>query len=181
MVSTWSTTIHVSITISSIKNAEGSIIGASKIVRDITERKLADKTLATVNQRLIEAQEEERSRLARELHDDINQKLAMLAVNLEVLKEGLPASAADLGRQIEEAYQQAAAVGKDIQALSHRLHSPKLALLGLTATASSFCREFSDQQKVEIDFQSDSVPKELPQEITLCLVRVLLEALQNAF
>lgn len=147
---------------------------------DITERKLAEEALSTVSQRLIQAQEQERSRLARELHDNINQKLAMLAVTLQGVKTGLPASAAELGRQIGEAHEQLVAVGNEIQALSHRLHSPKLGLLGLTATASSFCREFSDQQKVEIDFQSESVSKELPQEIALCLFRVLQEALQNA-
>jgi PAS domain S-box-containing protein len=172
--------IHVSITLSPIKDAEGSIIGASKIARDITERKLAEEALATVSQRLIEAQEQERSRLARELHDNINQKIAMLAINLEALKDCLPSSAVELEGQIEEAHEQAVAVGSDIQALSHRLHSPKLGLLGLAATAASFCKEFSGQQKVEIDFQSQNVPKGLPQDIALCLFRILQEALQNA-
>jgi len=147
---------------------------------DITERKLAEEALSTVSQRLIQAQEQERSRLARELHDNISQKLAMLGVTLQGVKMCLPASAAELGRQIGEAHEQVVAAGNEIQALSHRLHSPKLGLLGLTATASSFCREFSDQQKIEIDFQSENVPKELPQEIALCLFRVLQEALQNA-
>ena len=173
-------TIHVSITISPIKDVEGRIIGASKIARDITERKLAEEALANVSQKLIEAQEQERSRLARELHDNINQKLAMLGIRLEGLKEDLPESAADLGRQIGEAHEQVVTVGNEIQALSHRLHSPKLALLGLAATTSSFCKEFSDQQRVKVDFQSENVPKELPQEISLCLFRVLQEALQNA-
>jgi PAS domain S-box-containing protein len=145
-----------------------------------TERELAEEALSTASQRLIQAQEQECSRLARELHDDISQRLAMLAVNLEVVKRGLPDSADELGRQIGEVHEQVVAVGKEIQALSHRLHSPKLELLGLAATASSFCKEFSDQKKVEIEFQSESIPKELPQEIALCLFRVLQEALQNA-
>jgi len=147
---------------------------------EITERKLAEEALATVSHRLIEAQEQERSRLARELHDNINQKLAMLGVRLEGLKEGLAQSAPDLERQMGEAYEQVVAVGNEVQSLSHRLHSPKLGLLGLAATTSSFCKEFSAQQKVETDFQSENVPKELPQEIALCLFRVLQEALQNA-
>lgn len=145
-----------------------------------TERELAEEALSMASQRLIQAQEQERSRLARELHDDISQRLAMLAVNLEGLKQGLPDSADVLGRQIGGVHEQVVAIGKEIQALSHRLHSPKLELLGLAATASSFCKEFSDQKKVEIEFQSESVPKELPQEIALCLFRVLQEALQNA-
>jgi len=104
----------------------------------------------------------------------------MLAVNLEGLKKGLPDSADEFGRQIGEVHEQVVAIGKEIQALSHRLHSPKLELLGLAATASSFCKEFSDRKKVEIEFQSENVPKELPQEISLCLFRVLQEAMQNA-
>ena len=68
----------------------------------------------------------------------------------------------------------------DIQALSHRLHSSKLDYLGLTVAANSFCREFAEQQKVEIDFTHEGMPRSVPQEISLCLFRILQEALQNA-
>jgi signal transduction histidine kinase len=147
----------------------------------VTERKRAEAALSKVSQRLIEAQEQERSRLARELHDDISQQLALLAVNLEGMKLGLPASAANLlAKHIDDARGRVADLSKDIQALSHRLHSPKLELLGLAATAASFCQEFSALQKVQIDFHSEKVPKGLPREISLCLFRVLQEALQNA-
>jgi PAS domain S-box-containing protein len=150
------------------------------ILQDITERKRAEEALSAVSQRLIEAQEQERSRLARELHDDINQQLALLGVNLEGLRQSPPASAGELREQIAKVSEQIEDVGKDIQALSHRLHSPKLEYLGLAAAAASFCREFSDQQKVEIAFHCESVPKKLQQEISVCLFRVLQEALQNA-
>jgi PAS domain S-box-containing protein len=147
---------------------------------DVTERKLAEEAISTVSQKLTEAQEQERSRLARELHDDINQRLALLAITLESLKHGLPASAADLAQKIGEASQQIADVGEDIQALSHSLHSPKLELLGFVRAAASFCNEFSELNKVEVDFGSQDVARELPLEISLCLFRVLQEALQNA-
>jgi len=160
-------------------NADGSFAGYIGSAIDITERKLAEEALSTVSQKLIEAQEQERSRIARELHDDINQQLALLAINLESLKQGVPASV-ELAQRIGETSKQIADIGKDIQALSHRLHSPKLEYLGLAAAAKSFCREFSDQQKVEITFHSENIPKELPKEISLCLFRVLQEALQNA-
>jgi len=150
------------------------------IVQDVTERKLAEEALSSVSQRLIEAQEQERSRLARELHDDINQRLALLAVSLEALKQTLPAAETELGRQIAGATKEVVDIGKDVQALSHRLHSPKLELLGLSSAAASFCREFSDLNKVRIDFDSEDVPRELPPEISLSLFRVLQEALQNA-
>jgi len=150
------------------------------IVQDITERKQAEEALSTVSQRLIEAHEEERTRLARELHDDINQRLALLAVSLNDLKQSLPAVSIELGRKIDDASKQIGDVGNDVQALSHRLHSSKLEYLGLERAASGFCREFSDQQGVEIDFHSENVPNQLAPEISLSLFRVLQEALQNA-
>ena len=71
-------------------------------------------------------------------------------------------------------------LGKDIQALSHRLHSSKLEYLGLVATAKSFCRELSEQRNVRIEFKHSDIPAAVPKEISLCLFRVLQEALQNA-
>jgi signal transduction histidine kinase len=67
-----------------------------------------------------------------------------------------------------------------VQALSHRLHSSKLEYLGLTAAARSFCKELSEKAKVEVQFQHSAVPSMTPKEISLCLFRVLQEALQNA-
>ena len=71
-------------------------------------------------------------------------------------------------------------LGSDVQALSHRLHSSKLECLGLAGAAAGFCKEFSAQQGVEIDFQSEGIPEELSEEISICLFRVLQEAVQNA-
>ncbi len=147
-------------------------------VLDITERKRAEEALSTLSQRLIEAQEEERTRIARELHDDINQQIASLAVRLDCLN--LPASAREFRREVETVRKLVENVGSDIQALSHRLHSSKLEHLGLAKAAAGSCREFSDLQKVEIDFHSENVPRDLSPEISLCLFRVLQEGLQNA-
>jgi PAS domain S-box-containing protein len=161
-------------------DAGGSFSGYIGSAIDVTDLKLAEEALSTVSQKLIEAQEQERSRVARELHDDINQRLALLAISLEGLKQSLPASAAELARPIGEASKEVREVEKDVQALSHRLHSPKLELLGLESAARAFCREFSDSQKVKVDFHSENVPKKLTPAISLSLFRVLQEALQNA-
>jgi len=161
-------------------DAAGVVTGWVGVVVDITERKQTEEVLSNVNKKLIEAQEQECSRLARELHDDINQRLALLAVELEGLVQGLPPSASELARQIEEARSQIVDVSKDVQALSHRLHSSKLQLLGLAAAAASFCKEFSNLHRVEVDFQSEQVPRDLPDDTSLCLYRVLQESLQNA-
>ena len=160
--------------------ADGSFAGYIGSCIDITERKLAQEALSGMSRKLIEAQEQERTWIARELHDDVNQRIALLAVNLERLKGDLPASATEVRRSLDEVSEQVSALGSDIQALSHRLHSSKLEYLGITAAASSFCREISETQGVRIDFHSEGVPKKLPQEIALCFFRVLQEAIQNA-
>jgi len=164
----------------SVVDAEGNLLHSTSVHVDITERKRAEEALSTVNQRLIEAQEEERARIARELHDDINQRLALLAIKLQSLQQSLPASVAEIRHAIAEASTETEGLASDIQALSHRLHSSKLEYLGLASTAGSFCRELSDRQGMEIGFHSESIPKDLPREISLCLFRVLQEALQNA-
>jgi signal transduction histidine kinase len=133
-----------------------------------------------VSQKLIEAHEEERTRLARELHDDISQQVALLSLHLQRVKDSLPASAAALEKEIGAAIQQTIDLATDIQALSHRLHSSKLEIVGLAAAAAKFCEELADRQRVEIDFHSEIISKTLPLGITLCLFRVLQEALQNA-
>src|SRR5215469_6107251 len=147
---------------------------------DVTERKHAEETLSSVSRRLIEAHEEERTWIARELHDDINQRIALLAVNLQSLKQDRAASETERSRRMGEACELISDLGNEIQALSHRLHSSKLEYLGLVAASEGFCRELSGQQNVEIDFHSQDIPKGLPQEIALSLFRVLQEALQNA-
>jgi PAS domain S-box-containing protein len=164
----------------SVVDAEGNLLHSTSVHVDITERKRAEEALSTVNQRLIEAQEEERTRIARELHDDISQRIALQALNLESLKEALPASATELERGIGDVQDQISDIASDIQGLSHRLHSSKLDYLGLEVAAAGFCKEVSERQGVEIDFNCENVPKRLSQEISLCLFRVMQEALQNA-
>jgi PAS domain S-box-containing protein len=161
-------------------NFDGSFAGYIGSCIDITDLKRAEEALSTVSRRLIEAQEEERTRIARELHDDISQRIALQALNLESLKEALPASATELERGIGEVQDQISDLASDIQGLSHRLHSSNLDALGLEVAAAGFCKEVSERQGVEIDFNCENVPKRLSQEISLCLFRVMQEALQNA-
>jgi signal transduction histidine kinase len=149
------------------------------LTEDITRRKQAEEALLGMSRRLIEAQDQERARIARELHDDINQRLALLAISLERLQQN-PPSSVELMREIGEARKELENLGSDVQALSHRLHSSKLEYLGLAVAAAGFCREVSSRHGVEIDFHSENIPKVLPKEIELSLFRVLQEAIQNA-
>jgi PAS domain S-box-containing protein len=161
-------------------NADDSFAGYIGSCIDVTERKLAEEALSSLSRKLIEAQDQERTRIARELHDDINQRLALVSVNLDRLRQDPPDSAPEVSRRIENEQELLSDLASDVQALSHRLHSSKLEYLGLAAAASSFCKEMSERQGVQVDFHSEGVPKKLPQEIALCLFRVLQEGLQNA-
>jgi len=162
-------------------NSDGSFAGYIGSCIDITERKLAEAALAGMGRKLMEAHEQERTRIARELHDDINQRIAVLSTTLEGIGESLPNLAVeDAGTRIREASEWLAEIGADIQGISHRLHSSKLEYLGIVMAASSFCKELSAQQKIEIDFRHANIPPNLPKEVSLCLFRVLQEALQNA-
>ena len=143
-------------------------------VLDVTKRKQAEEALSTVNRRLIEAQEQERIRIGRELHDDVNQRLALLSIALEGLEHD-PSAVPDRLRQLRQEIDE---ISNDVEALSHELHSSKLEYLGVVAGVRSWCKEFGDRQNIEIDFRSDVVTV-VPFEIGVCLFRVLQEALHN--
>ena len=160
-------------------NRDGSFAGYIGSCIDITERKRGEEALASVSRRLIEAQEQERARIARELHDDIVQRLALIAVELEKLHQELP-NPPKICSRIGELHNQATAIATDIQTLSHELHSTKLEYLGIEAAMRGFCKEFGKQHKAEIDFKSHDLPSPLSPDISLCLFRVLQEALQNS-
>jgi len=147
---------------------------------DVTEGKQVQQALSSMGRKLIEAQEQERARIARELHDDINQRIALTAVELEQFEQYLFESRARGGDQVRHVRDRLLQLGKDIQGLSHRLHSSKLDYLGIVAAASSFCKELSEKQKVVVEFSHECVPRSLSSEVSLCLFRVLQEALQNA-
>ncbi len=146
---------------------------------DITERKLAEAALANVSRKLIQAQEQERIRIGRELHDDIGQRLAMVTIQLQQVHEDslvLP----EVRTRMGQLQKQISEIATDLQSLSHELHSAKLQYLGLSAAMKSFCREFGEQQRVEIDFTGHDLPSPLEPDSSLCLFRVLQEALHNA-
>jgi signal transduction histidine kinase len=122
--------------------------------------------------RLIQAQEDERARVARELHDDVGQQIALVVADLQ--------RAADLGERFARAaLSRAHGLAKSVHELSHRLHPVKLRLLGLPAALNSLQHELS-RPGVTITFTHANVPNALPEEVTLCLYRVVQEALQNA-
>jgi len=141
----------------------------------MTEARHAQASLRRLSSNLINAQEQERTRIGRELHDDVNQKLAMLSMRLQQLRE----NPSDVHRRLQDLRQEVDGISSDIQALSHELHSSKLEYLGVIKGLKSWCNEFAERHKVEIDFRSD-VTRTLPFEVGVSLLRVLQEALHNA-
>jgi signal transduction histidine kinase len=128
--------------------------------------------------RLLLAQEAERSHIARELHDDVNQQVALLAIDLELLREGGP-QRANAAMLASEACERAHGIAKSLHDLSHQLHPARLQMLGLVPALNGLQRELSRPDCV-IEFSSDNVPSPLPHDVTLCLFRVAQEALHNA-
>jgi signal transduction histidine kinase len=146
---------------------------------DITRRKQIDEALSEIPRKLIEAQEQERSRIGRELHDDIGQRLALAAIELQELHED-PLILPEVRNRMGELEKQTSEIATDIQSLSHELHSARLEYLGIAAAMRGFCREFGEHQKVEIDFQTHDLPSPVPPDTALCFFRVLQEALHNS-
>ena len=157
-------------------DSDGSFVGFIGSAIDITDQKLALEALEKVSGRLIEAQESERRRIARELHDDICQRLAFLSMELDHARRKPGMSA----RDFEEIRKHCSEIADDVQALSHELHSSKLDYLGIVAALRGFCNEFSTQHHVTVDFNATNMPDDIPQDVSLCLFRVAQEALHNA-
>jgi len=161
-------------------NGDGSFAGFIGSAIDITDQKLAREALEKIGGKLIEAQEKERAFIARELHDDICQRLAMLSMELgQVNREPENGGTAE-NSEMETVQQHCAEIARDVQALSHELHSSKLDYLGIVAALKSFCRDTSQQQNVNVEFTDQDVPNAVPRNVSLCLFRVTQEAVHNA-
>lgn len=128
---------------------------------------------------LFTAQEEERRRVSHELHDDFNQKLAMLAVDLEALQQQPPPNRGVLQAQLESLKKRAAELSDDLRRMAYQLHPSILEHLGLEAALTSYCVEFSRREGVVVRFSAQGVPRGLAEDIALCLYRVAQEALRN--
>jgi PAS domain S-box-containing protein len=157
------------------KTPEGAVGGILIFAEDITRRKQMEEKLSDMSRKLIESQEQERARIARELHDDINQRLAMLAMEMAQLQE----NPSEVENRVKELQKQTTEISNDVQALSHDLHCSQLEYLGVVAGMRGWCNEFGKRQGMQIDCRHD-VQTILPPDIGLCLFRVLQEALHNA-
>jgi PAS domain S-box-containing protein len=156
-------------------NLDGVPGGILIFAEDITRRKQVEQALLGMSRKLIQSQEQERARIGRELHDDINQRLALLTIELHQLQ----LDPSEVQSRLQKLREQTMEISSDVQALSHNLHSSKLEYLGVVAGTRSWCKEFAEHQKMEINFKNE-VSSVLPFDVGLCLFRVLQEALHNS-
>ncbi len=159
---------------------DGRLVGCYGIYQDITERIKAEESLRNLTFRVMRIQEEERARIARELHDDISQRLGVLTFQLDqVLQDSLEAESPS-GRQLITLSKIAHQLCGDIQHLTRHLHPSHVEIVGLVSAVSGFCAEYARQNGFEVEFAHSLVPEALPQEVKLCLYRVAQEAIRNA-
>ena len=155
--------------------------GSPKAIRgfsiDVTRNKQSENELRDLSGRLINAQEEERRRVARELHDDLNQRMCLLSIELEQLAK--IKQPFDLERRIKSVQSHAKEISADIHRLSYKLHPSKLDYLGLAPAVKSLCQEFCALGNLEVEFQQGEFADDLPKDVTLCVFRIAQEALRN--
>lgn len=157
----------------------GTFCGYIGSCRDITQLKLSEMSLRELTGRLIHAEDEERSRIARELHDDISQRMALLQIGLEQFERSIREPRSNDRKELHNLAQVASEVSHDLHSLSHRLHPARLDLQGLVPATEGFCREFSAQHELQIKFLPHDVPEQIPKEVAICLFRIVQEGLRN--
>jgi len=159
------------------------IIGLSLLVvylefkrKQLKKAQNAQKQLSGM---LISAQESERNWLALEIDDDFSQRIALLALELENAEESIKTAPDEAAKQIHALLDSTTEIGADLHALSHRLRSSVLEMLGLVPGITSLCSEFSAQQDIQVDFSHEDVPDSVRPEVSLCLFRIVQEGLSN--
>jgi signal transduction histidine kinase len=172
--------------VSLVRNKQNEAQYLVSVVEDITEKIQAERALQQSRQelralagRLIDAEETERKRIARELHDDLSQKLALLAFDTGSLVLAPPSSLEEMKEPLRNLQTRVVQLSQDVRQISHRLHPSILEDLGLTAALQELCEELSAREGIEIVFEQEAVPKALPVEIASCLYRVSQAALHN--
>jgi len=146
----------------------------------VEDLKKAHSELQAFTPRLIAAQELEKQRISRELHDDVGQRLALLRVGLDLVDQAIPVQRSAEHAEIRSLLTQLDELATDVHNMSHQLHSSKLRYLGLRAALKEVCQQLVDQHRVAIHLTADQLPDSLSEQVSLCFYRVAQEALMNA-
>ena len=141
--------------------------------------KLAKEKERHLSSKLIVAAEQERRRIASELHDDFSQRLAVLSLGLENVDEATPASLADVHERLHQLVRSTSELSTDLHTLSHQLHSSTLESLGIVPAVAALCKEFTANQGIRVDFTSTEIPRSVHPDTALCVFRIVQEGLRN--
>jgi signal transduction histidine kinase len=161
------------------RDASGRAVRMLGVNVDVTDLELTQLELRRLTARLIQAQDDERQRIARELHDNIGQRVSLLMFELDLLKHDLPIERDAEHKSLSKLLQEVDELATDLHEMSHRLHSSKLKHLGLRAALKELCQQVSRLHRLEVHLQAEDLLEPLPEEIALCLYRVAQEALNN--
>jgi signal transduction histidine kinase len=168
------------------RGADGAVRQIVGTGIDITQRKLAEDALRRSEDELrrlmanlFTAQEEERRRVARELHDDVNQRMAMLANEVATLEQTPTGSARLLRKQLRSLRKRVDQLSDDLRSAAHRLHPSALEHFGLVVAMESHCSDFMKLHRIRVKLTHRSVPESIPPEVSLCLYRATQECLHN--
>ncbi|MBI5385188.1 MAG: PAS domain S-box protein [Verrucomicrobia bacterium] len=166
-------------TIGPLRDAKGKIIGVIGTVRDITERKRAEEALHSLSAQILRLQDEERRRLARELHDTTAQSLAALMINLSRVSAAVPQTNAAAQQHLALAIELAERCAHEVRTMSYLLHPPTLEMLGLPGALRECADGFAARSGIRVELDLPPDLGRLPQEKELTLFRVLQESLAN--
>lgn len=159
--------------------SDGTFCGYIGSCVDITERKLSAESLQALTGRLIHVQEEERARIAMELHDDFGQRLALQCIDIEQLRKKLPELAVEDRTRLLNMLKRTKTMSADMRSLSHELHSSRLEFVGLVPAVRGLCNDIEEKYNVQVHFTESPFPFNLTKDVALCLFRVTQEALGN--
>ncbi len=172
------------VTLTPLHTSQGAFTLVS--ILDLTERRQAEqralagqKELRKLTGRLLEAQEAERRRVARELHDDMNQELALLAIEAELLASPVPSDDPALAVNPRILALRIKELSSAVHELSHQLHPSKLELLGLVAAVKHLCKELRERYNLIVEYAYPPELATLPPDVALCLYRIVQESLRN--
>jgi PAS domain S-box-containing protein len=153
---------------------------------DITERKRSEEALRRSREhirelagRLISAQEVERRRIARDLHDDLNQKVAALAITISNIRHHLPAAAQSLSEDLFDLQSRTSQLAHDIRELSHEIHPATLEHAGLVPALTSYAAELKQLEGIDLQLQLPDAFDAIPQDVAICIYRVAQESIRN--
>ncbi len=181
------------ISVEAVPDENGAVAAIAGALLETTERRRSEEVLrslhAELKQRreelaelsagLVTAHEEQRRQIAHDLHDDLNQRLAVMEIRVHTLHDRIPQTQPDIRDELRQLRDCVAELNNAVRQIAHQLHPAVLDHLGLEAALYSFCTEFSARENIRVSFQRQKLPDEIPRNVALCLYRIAQEALRN--